>query len=263
MKIRIIAVFFSLLGTLFISSSVYDKRETRESGYKIFLLMGQSNMAGRGKLSDEFVQKKHPRVKVLTAGMTWKVAQHPLHFDKPKSAGVGPGLSFGQVLAEAYPHDTIALVPCAVGGTPISRWEKGAYDKNTDTHPYDDAIKRIRVARNSGEIAGVIWLQGEADSREDRAKVYNEKLLKFIKHIRKEVRDPKLPFVLGEIGHFRSRYNLINTELRKVPFLDARVGLATAENLNHKGDTTHFDSFSAEEYGIRFGNKMAEMLKHN
>nr|WP_305121121.1 sialate O-acetylesterase [Pedobacter xinjiangensis] len=226
-------------------------------------MMGQSNMAGRGQLNDEFLQKKHPRVKVLTAEMTWKIAQHPLHFDKPKLAGVGPGLSFGQVLAEAYPRDTIALVPCAVGGTSIAKWEKGAYDKNTDTQPYKDAVRRIRAARKSGEIAGVIWLQGEADSREDRAKVYNEKLLNFIKNIRREVQDPALPFVLGEIGHFRSRYDLINKELRKVPSLDANVSLVTAENLNHKGDTTHFDSNSAEQYGIRFGNKMVEMLNRN
>ena len=45
----------------------------------------------------------------------WVPAVPPLHFDKPRIAGVGPGDGFGQALAEAFPKKTIGLIPCAVG----------------------------------------------------------------------------------------------------------------------------------------------------
>ncbi|HMR19012.1 MAG TPA: sialate O-acetylesterase, partial [Sphingobacterium sp.] len=136
-----------------------SKKQDTDPGYHIYLLMGQSNMAGRGVLTEEYLNTQHPRVLMLDKAHQWVPARHPIHFDKPKVAGVGPGLSFAEEMATAYPRDTIALVPCAVGGTAISRWEPGAYDKATDTHPYDDALNRIRAAQKKGVIKGIIWMQ--------------------------------------------------------------------------------------------------------
>lgn len=82
---------------------------------ELYLLIGQSNMAGRGKVDEESKQI-HPRVFMLNKDGQWVPATDPLHFDKP-SAGVGPGLAFGKALAEAAPEVRIGLIPCAVGGT--------------------------------------------------------------------------------------------------------------------------------------------------
>src|SRR5690606_6323171 len=98
----------------------------------------------------------------------WFLARHPLHlvgdpetFEGHDNAGVGPGLAFAEAVAEARPETRIALVPCAVGGTPIARWAKGQ-------RLYEDAVRRAKLALGQGpegktRIAGALWLQGEAD----------------------------------------------------------------------------------------------------
>src|SRR5690606_27919396 len=104
----------------------------------LFLLVGQSNMAGRGKVAES---DRQPPERVLTFSQEgeWVPAVDPIHFDKPKVAGVGLGRTFGIEIAQATPGATIGLIPCAVGGTPIEKWVPGAYDSVTKTHPWDDA----------------------------------------------------------------------------------------------------------------------------
>jgi hypothetical protein len=162
-------------------------------------------------------------------------------------------------MAKAYPNVKIGLVPCAVGGTSIELWVPGAFDKATDTHPYDDAIARISSAMKYGVIKGVIWHQGEADSSPEKAATYLAKLKELIGRIRALTGNPNLPFVVGELGRYRPEYAIINTELVKLPALIPNTAVASSEGLVHKGDTVHFDSASAEELGKRYAVKMREV----
>ncbi|MEJ5993751.1 sialate O-acetylesterase [Pedobacter sp. Du54] len=239
----------------------FVSKPKEKPGKQIFLLMGQSNMAGRGVITDEFKDLHNNRVLMLNANNEWVVAKHPIHFDKPKVAGIGPGLAFGMALADAYPKDSIYLVPCAVGGTSISKWEPGAVDASTHTHPYDDALLRIKEAMKIGKITGAIWLQGESDSNQKAAAVYLSKLMTLIEHIREETKNPKLPFVVGELGNFRENYMLINAELNKLPTSLPFTGVVRSEDLIHKGDSTHFDGASATLYGERFAKGMLTLMK--
>ncbi|WP_176954324.1 sialate O-acetylesterase [Niabella drilacis] len=238
-----------------------QKEKGRPGNYQVYLLMGQSNMAGRGILTGEYTGIRAERVLMLDRENEWVPARHPLHFDKPKVAGVGPGLSFGAALAKVYSKDTIGLVPCAVGGTAISKWEPGAFDEVTRTHPYDDAILRLKAARKRGVIKGVIWLQGEGDSNPVSAKKYLARLTALIERIRKEAGDPELPFVVGELGRYRTQYRLVNEQLALLPKTVPFTLVVSSEGLVHKGDTTHFDSPSATEYGRRFAAGMLLLQK--
>jgi Carbohydrate esterase, sialic acid-specific acetylesterase len=233
----------------------------KKASKHIFLLMGQSNMAGRGVITDEFKNLENSQVLMLNAKSEWVSAKHPIHFDKPKVAGVGPGLAFGMALASVFPKDTIYLVPCAVGGTSITKWEPGAFDKATNTQPYDDALLRIKEAMKKGKIKGAIWLQGESDSNPMAAATYLAKLTQLIERIRIVTNNPKLPFVVGELGTFRENYKLINAELHKLPSSFPFTSIATSENLTHKGDTTHFNGASATVYGERFAKSMLTLVK--
>ena len=251
-----------LLFVMLSACGVALKNPVKQTSHKqIYLLLGQSNMAGRGKVTDEYKAMQHERVLMLNKKMEWVPAQHPIHFDKPKAAGVGPGLSFAATLADVYPKDTIYLVPCAVGGTSIAKWEPGAYDQATDTHPYEDALLRIKAAMKTGKITGAIWLQGESDSSPAKSSGYLDKLTALIARIRKETGNPVLPFIAGELGTFRANYKLINDELAKLPAKVPFTSLVSSKDLVHKGDTTHFDSPSAVEYGRRFGAGMLKLKK--
>lgn len=225
----------------------------------IYILMGQSNMAGRGEVTAEYQTQGHDRVMMLNKKSDWVKATHPIHFDKPKSAGVGPGLTFGIALAEAYPSVTIGLVPTAVGGTSIEKWAPGAYDSITNTHPYDDALIRIREAKKHGEIKGVIWHQGEGNSGARRSQGYIDRLSELIARVRAEVGNPDLPFVVGELARYRSNYHNINKQLPDLPLKVTNTTVVSSEGLWHKGDGTHFDSPSASEYGRRYADGMLQL----
>jgi hypothetical protein len=227
--------------------------------YDLYILIGQSNMAGRGPITESIANEHDDRVYTFTKDKQWVVAKHPLHFDKPKVAGVGPGLTFGIAIAQAYPQVKIGLIPCAVGGTPIEHWVPGAYDQATKTHPYDDAVERITAAMKYGTIKGVIWHQGEANSRPEKAKIYLSQLTELIQKVRTLVGNPNLPFIVGELGRYRPVYANINTELAKLPGTVPYTAVATSEKLVHKGDTTHFDGPSAQEMGRRLAVQMLKV----
>jgi hypothetical protein len=228
----------------------------QRADYDLYLLIGQSNMAGRGKISGAYVTEAPRHVVMLTKELQWVQAKHPLHFDKPKVVGVGPGISFAEVMAKKRKRKTIALIPCAVGGTSIESWVPGGIDKPTHTHPYDDMLVRLQEAMKSGTLRGVIWLQGEADSSPEKISSYLAKLQALIERLRAVAGDPQLPFVAGELGPFRSSFRQFNVELRKLPQQVPYTAVATSEGLIHKGDHTHLDAASATAYGKRFAEKM-------
>ena len=224
----------------------------------LYILIGQSNMAGRAPITAENKDEHDDRVFMFTKDQQWVVARHPLHFDKPKSVGAGPGLSFGIAMAQANPKVQIGLIPCAVGGSPIEHWLPGAYDKATDTHPYDDAVIRIKAAMAYGTIKGILWHQGESNSKADQAKIYLAQLTELISRVRALVGNPKVPFIAGELGRYRPVYANINVELAKLPASVPLTAVVSSEGLVHKGDTTHFDGPSVRELGKRYA---AQMLK--
>jgi hypothetical protein len=245
---------------LLISMAVRAQQSTGESDLAIYLLIGQSNMAGRGAVTGKYATEGDPRVLMFNQENKWVPARHPLHFDKPKLAGVGPGLSFGIAMAGATPDHKIGLLPCAVGGTSINKWTEGAYDSATRTHPYDDMVIRVREAMKYGTVKGVIWLQGESDAK-DRSAVYLGKLKALIEKIRLLVNDPKLPFVAGELGTYQPEYALINAELAKLPAEVPFTRVAGSAGFVDKGDGVHFDSPSADAYGVSFAEQMKQLQK--
>ncbi len=255
---------FSLLVIMLICTlSVTFAQSKADPNFELYILIGQSNMAGRGALSPELQTAVNPRVYMFTKDNLWVLAKDPLHFDKPKAVGVGPGLTFGIAMAASQPEAKIGLIPCAVGGTAIEAWQPGGFDKATQTHPYDDALIRIRAAMKYGQIKGVIWHQGEANSTEKKSSRYLMQLDTLIKRIRKEVGNPELPFIVGELGRYRTQFNLINVQLAKVPNLIPYTGLVSSEGLVHKGDSTHFDGPSAQKLGQRYAEKMIEVQKQH
>ena len=234
---------------------------SKEAPIDIYLLVGQSNMAGRGVITEQYANEQDPRVLMFNQQNQWVIAKHPLHFDKPKVVGVGPGLSFGIEMAKVSKKHIIGLVPCAVGGTGIDKWKEGAYDSATKTHPFDDMVIRIKEAMKTGTVKGIIWHQGETDSNPLLAPSYISKLKILIEKLRVLVNDPKSPFVAGKLGSFKEANNLINIELENLPNQVPYTSLAISEGLVPNPDITHFDSPSAELLGKRFAQKMKLLQK--
>lgn len=224
----------------------------------LYLLIGQSNMAGRGNIEPAYAIQGNEQVWMLSKEGEWLPAKHPLHFDKPNMVGVGPGLAFGLDMLKSG-GSPIGLIPCAVGGSAISSWQAGGYDVATNTHPFDDAVVQLKKALASGQLKGIIWHQGEADSSPEKRKDYLAKLAIMINTWRGLVNNLNLPFVAGEIGAFNEVHQAFNIELNKLPSQVARTAVASSQDLKDKGDHLHFDAASATEIGKRFAIKMKHL----
>ncbi len=227
--------------------------------FHLYLLMGQSNMAGRGAVDAES-KNMDPRVQMLTKELIWKTAADPVHFDKP-TAGVGPGMAFGKRMAEVNPQVRIGLIPCAVGGTSIQVWRPGAEDPVTKTHPYDDMLKRVHEAQKAGVLKGIIWHQGEADR--GASETYGQALTRLIELLRKDLNAPEVPFLAGELSSFNTnnqaatgKFNGVVQGLAKTV---KNYACASVEGLDHKGDHLHYNAESARRLGKRYAEKMIEL----
>jgi hypothetical protein len=260
---RLITILLAFcVATVFAQTPTLPPKES----FHLFLLVGQSNMAGRGVVT---ANDKTPHTRVLTLNKAgeWEPAVDPIHFDKPTAVGVGLGRTFGMELAEANPGVTIGLIPCAVGGSPIDAWRPGVFYPPTNSHPWDDALKRAKVALQSGTLKGILWHQGESDATAELAAKYEAKLHDLIARFRTELQAPNAPFIAGQLGKFPdSPWNEFKTLVdeahralpRKVPY----TAFVSSERLKHKGDKVHFDADSYRELGRRYAKAYRSLVKN-
>ena len=230
--------------------------------FHLYLLAGQSNMAGRGTVEARD-KEIHARVLTLNKMGEWVYAQDPIHFDKP-IAGVGPGRSFGKVMADSDPSVTVGLIPCAVGGSGIDAWQEGAIFTQTNSRPYDDALTRTRRAMKDGTLKGMLWHQGENDSNKDLAKNYQEKLVELFKRVRKEFDDPEFLIVIGQLGQFESNpwteYKTnVDAAHKTIAENDPFTTFVSSDGLACGSDNIHFDSASMREFGRRYAKALQKM----
>uniref|UniRef100_A0ACD5Z0J7 Uncharacterized protein n=1 Tax=Avena sativa TaxID=4498 RepID=A0ACD5Z0J7_AVESA len=233
-------------------------RQTPTSPYAhrpklLFLLAGQSNMAGRGAppapLPPPYLP--HPRLLRLAADRRWVAATPPLHadIDTHKTCGLGPAMPFAhRVLLSSSPESApssvsepgegdpvvLGLVPCAVGGTRIWMWARG--------QPlYEAAVARTRaaVADGGGELGAVLWFQGESDTIEvDDARSYGGKMERLVADFRADLGLPNLPVIQVGLASGEGNYTEIvreaqkNVNLHNVIYVDA-MGLPLSDDQLH------------------------------
>jgi hypothetical protein len=232
--------------------------------FHLFLLVGQSNMAGRGVVEEQD-KTPHPRVMMLSREGKWVPATDPMHFDKP-AAGVGLGKSFGQIIAEANPGVNIGLIPCAVGGSPIDTWKPGVFYPATKSHPWDDMAKRVAIALPAGTLKGILWHQGESDCKPELAPAYEAKLHDLVARLREEVKSPAVPFIAGQMGKFEDvpwtpEIVMVDAAHQRLAQKVPNSAFVSAEGLKHKGDKIHFDSASFRELGKRYADAYLKLAK--
>lgn len=162
-------------------------------------------MAGRGGVFNDTITETltwdgivppecqpNPRILRLTANLTWVEAREPLHadIDYNKTNGVGPGMPFANAVLNKDPNfGVIGLVPCAIGGTNISQWQKGEF-------LYEQLVKRSQFAKQSGVYRAMLWYQGESDTEDQQdAELYKDNLNRFFNDLRFDLKTPKLPII--------------------------------------------------------------------
>jgi hypothetical protein len=240
-----------------------EARTPEAARFHLFLLVGQSNMAGRGDV--EAVDREPiEHVQALNAAGDWVPAVDPLHWDKP-SAGVGLGRTFAREYLRAHPGVTVGLIPAAVGGSPISSWEPGKYYEETKSHPYDDAIARARHALERGTLKGILWHQGESDRAPELAPKYGAALTAVIERFRRDLHAPQVPFIIGQLGQFPGAgvwdepTRSVDKAQREVAAHVPHSAFVPSDGLTSKPDNLHFDARSMREFGKRYAAALAAL----
>lgn len=214
-----------------------------------FLLIGQSNMAGRGFI-EEAIPVDKTDLKILRNGR-WQKLFRPVNPDRRTS-----GVNLAESFAECYARDhgvEVGLIPCADGGTRIAQWAPGSL-------LFDNAIYQARLAMRTSTIAGILWHQGESDSMNDRWVTYGKDLEVMLTALRKELDLFDVPVLLGGLGAYLDNYTKsdhlqwpqINGELQKLAAKDPMMGYVSAEGLTPNPDNLHFSAASLYEFGLRY-----------
>lgn len=250
---------------LFLSGSVLSS-SAQEDTYDVFLMIGQSNMAGRGYMIEGDDEVYDENVFLLDSDGQVVPATNPLNQYSSIRKGlalqrVGPGLGFSQKLSSATGRK-ILLVVNARGGTTISQWSKG----NGGEGYYEEAVRRAKQAMEYGELKAVLWHQGCGDAGD--AGTYMEKLAAFALQLRTDL-GVDVPFIAGELGRWRphvAEFNeMIHTISEYIPKSDwvSSDGCSPiiTEKSNGKPDLKdpHFDRASQVLIGERYADKVLMM----
>lgn len=216
------------------------------------LMVGQSNMAGRGDLS-EIEPIKNPLCFMLRNGR-WQPMSEPINPDRAisgikYSSGVSLAASFADELAK-FTGKKVGLIPCADGGTCISEWQPGGA-------LFDHALMQSKLAQRISTFGGIIWHQGEDDYNTPREE-YKEKLKNVMESFRRELNAPTAPVILGELSDKISEdFKFVNVSSHLNPVLyDIERELKLCKVTSVKDltlkDGVHFDSKSLRILGKRY-----------
>jgi len=223
--------------------------------FYIFLMAGQSNMAGRGIIEAEDTLS-NSLVLTLNKNNEWVYAKKPLHYYEPARTGLDCGLSFAKELSKKYGKQiTIGLVPCAIGGSSIEQWLGDSTYRGVTL--YSNFLQKAKAASQQGIIKGMLWHQGESNTGTKSHIDYKNKLQNFFTKVRTDLQQPNMPIYLGSLGLYLTNYSFpyrdeINKDIKELSQTENRIYLVKTSDLTHLKDTIHFDSRSQRLMGKRF-----------
>eukprot|EP00752_Nemacystus_decipiens_P010160 g9053.t1 len=245
-------------------------------GSDVVLLMGQSNMSGRGQPYDRALDgPNNPRIKQWSRANTIITAEeHLQHHDSHSGMdkNVGMGLAFGRAYVETLPEQRdVLLVPTAHGGTALVNgpWSPGGF-------LFEDAVTRMKAALVSNEadgncVAAVLWHQGEADADHHVAQdAYVSAWVDMIGELRSRIpAAAEAPVVLGEFAEPWVESNPDAVEpileaIRAIPDSVAFSAVADARHLSvNPGQTVHFDAVGQREFGERYFDTLKDAIRND
>jgi len=223
----------------------------------VFILAGQSNMAGRGKV-EPIDTIPDSRILTINKERELILAKEPLHFYEPTMTGLDCGLSFGKELLKHIPDSiSVLIIPTAVGGSSISQWINDSTFRNVKL--MTNFNEKIEIGQKYGTIKGILWHQGENDATtQETIEIYNKQLQKLFSLFRNSIANRELPIIIGELGSFSKTddtWQAINSKIEEYVKTDPNSYLIKTNDLKDKGDRVHFDSEGQREIGRRFAER--------
>ena len=253
----------------------------------LWILAGQSNMEGLGDLVD--VEQPDPLVHSFTMADQWEVAQEPLHtlvgatdrvhwrrnsqgdyerftgdrlqrYIQERKKGAGLGLPFAVIMAKRT-GIPVGLIPCAHDGTSMEQWSPALRDQDGDSL-YGSMYRRFLAV--GGKVRGLLWYQGESDANAKTAPEFARNFKSFIRAVRKDFREPELPFYYVQIGRHISdtnvaEWNQIQEAQLKAESELSNVGMVASVDLA-LDDGIHVSTPDLKRLGRRLADRVCHDL---
>jgi lysophospholipase L1-like esterase len=232
----------------------------------IYILAGQSNMAGAGRTAElpEPLRSCPPNVRLFEDGqpraLLWREK-------------FGPEVGFSDELAAALPSEPTILLKLAQGGANL------AYDWNPDgvSQSPEDTYRgplyprlleslsllaaHLKQQAEEPRVAGMLWMQGERDAVFDfMAAAYEANLRRFIGRVRSDTGEPDLPFIIAQIcprmidlqaGRFvHAHRRRVQVAQAAVARNDPHAAYVSTDDLP-QSDNLHFNTAGQIELGRR------------
>ena len=242
---------------------IYDGIHMSDHLVDSVLMLGQSNMAGRGDMG-QVKPIRNPLCYMLRMGR-WQPMCEPVNPDRGIFEGrFRSGISLAASFADAYAHHyqrPIGLIPCADGGTCLRQWMPGELN-------YDHAVMQTKLALRTSDLKAILWHQGESDCLSDETvAAYRENFIQMITQLRKELGAENVPVILGELPQqmganwkTAGREQQLNGILRQLAAEVPNSAIASSRELTMKPDGAHFDSPACREFGKRYFEAYQKLL---
>lgn len=244
-----------------------------------FLLCGQSNISGRGLLSELPADQSQvfpniARIFLYGNDGIWKQGYEPT--DDPtnqvdsrtadtgtgdSAVGTSPGMAFANRMLDLLPAGSeVGLIPCAKGSEEISAFRR-VWSRE---YIYGVTMARAYEASLMGPIAGIVWGQGESDTLDaNKAAYWRENFSNLVADMRTDLKNLSLPIVYYRLNNKSPANHPYWSTVRhcqEVICMD-KVAWVDCDDRTFKSDKMHFTTADQLVMGARFADAMFSLMQ--
>ena len=223
---------------------------------KVFVCAGQSNMVGKRsqarRLPDALRGEAQGILVFDAKSRKWTPMQ-------PPRRGFGPEVSFAHAMYEEL-DEPVGIIKCSRGGTSLA----ADWNPATPGPLYTRLKETVKAAQGtrSIEIVGMLWMQGEKDSKNrEFAPQYAELLPRLTADLRQCFANEEMPFVAGRVNPPEEKFPYVEA-VRKAQeqcAADSYVWV-NCDGLTKQGDDLHYDTKGQVELGLLFAGAMQRLM---
>ena len=235
----------------------------------VYLLAGQSNMAGYGQ-----TVSLPPSLRVAQDDAFVYWSQRPSWVGLQPSSDLGtrfmgPEVTFGRALADATGRPAY-LIKHAVGGTDLANfWDPGIAPDDPNmgegyrvfSQTVSEALAALEAQGLTPVVRGMVWMQGESDAvSATSAAAYADNLSALVARVREDTGVAFLPFVAAQIdcrSVCDAHRDAVNAAMVAVAEADAQVFTFPTEDLSrYPFDAWHYQGPGVRALGRRFAARL-------
>lgn len=229
----------------------------------------------------------------LASVATLNADEKPVHLfilsGQSNMAGMNPKLGLEPEAEKLFPDADVVYFKVASGGKPIRLWVSQwneiadkhnlktkitASEKGDGTVYYQPILEQYEaMLKKHSKFASVTfcWMQGERDAREKLSPAYSDAMNQLISNLRRDLKQPKMNFVIGRLSDFGAPDYADWQSVRKsqvaIAEADEHGAWVDCDDLNNKGegakkrDDLHYTKEGYELLGRRYVRQAKALIE--